>query len=62
MGTYEPFPVTYETFSHTFHIQQKKKGTELKSKLFGTSDRFFDPKNYKRKLNVPGPGNYPMIA
>ena len=62
MGTYNPLPVTFETFSHTFIVQAKKKGNELKTKHFGTCDRFFDPKNYKRKLNVPGPGNYDMIA
>ena len=60
MGSYNPYPVLYQTFSQTFSV--KKNKSELKSKLFGTCNRFFDPKMYKRKLNVPGPGNYNMIA
>ena len=62
MGTYKPHPVTFDTFARTFSNREQNKKIEAKSKLFGTCNRFFDPKMYKRKLNVPGPGNYDMIA
>jgi hypothetical protein len=58
--------VTYDTFWHTFTQYGNKKitGKEPKSKLLGLDERFHDPKKCKIKhvLNVPGPGNYPMIA
>jgi len=65
LGTYDPVPVLFDTFWHTFAVYGKKKFNpkEAKSKFLGTADRFVDPKKFKsKKLVVPGPGNYDMIA
>lgn len=65
IGTYDPIPVTYDTFWHTFTVFGKKKRNpkEAPSKMLGTDARFHDPKTAKvKRLIVPGPGNYEMIA
>ena len=65
LGTYDPVPVLFDTFWHTFAVYGKKKFNpkEPPSKFLGTADRFVDPKKFKsKKLIVPGPGNYDMIA
>ena len=67
LGSYNPVPTTYDTFWKTFNVFSEKKKKKEKgppSKLFGLEARFPDPKKtkIKNKLNVPGPGNYDMIA
>jgi hypothetical protein len=55
--------VTYETFGLGFFQKEKSKEKSAKSKMFGTSERFTDEKKSKvKRLIVPGPGNYDMIA
>lgn len=65
IGSYNPFPVTYDTFGLGFFKIEKNKGGDkgMKSKLFGTSERFHDVKKAKvKRIIVPGPGMYDMIA
>jgi hypothetical protein len=57
--------VTYDTFGLGFFKIEKNKGGDkgMKSKLFGTSERFHDVKKAKvKRIIVPGPGMYDMIA
>jgi len=65
MGTYMPEPGNYDTFSKTMvkFDPKKKEKSSTKSKLFGSSERFYDPKKAKVKRPPnPGPGNYDMIC
>jgi hypothetical protein len=65
LGTYDPIPVLFDTFWQTFTVFGKKKRNpkEPPSKFLGTADRFVDPKKLKvKRLIVPAPGDYNMIA
>jgi len=62
MGSFNPHPVAFKTFSKELELTKDKKGKK-DSKMWGTSARFVAKKDPKKDANnFPGPGNYPMIA
>lgn len=57
------YPLDYDTFGKTL-VKLKEEGNKKSSvRYLGTEERFKDMKKTKSKmvLNVPGPGQYPMI-
>ena len=62
IGTYNPLPVTYRTFSEGLTKSKEKGAASLNKKGFGAQDRF---QYQKKTLNyiklIPGPGNYDMV-
>ena len=64
MGTYNGFPNDFDTFAKKlFNKPKKDVQSNQKSKFWGSSERFFDPKKAKvKRIPVPGPGMYNMIA
>ena len=64
MCSYDPTPVTFDTFASTFTSMAKLKGSKPPdSKFFGTNERFnYLRKSKSTKLIVPGPGNYDLTS
>jgi hypothetical protein len=62
VGTFNPHPVAFKTFSKEFELRKEKKDQKI-VKMWGTAPRFVMKKdNKKDPNNFPGPGNYDMRA
>lgn len=64
MGSYNPHPVTFNTFGINLQMLDKKEKrpkTAHDNKFFGTETRFDLKSTKSKKSLVPGPGNYEIV-